>query len=95
MNALPPQDAEPDPDFEALRAKYEQRIFNVIYRSTGDKDEADELTQETFRSALRHYDRLRDDERVYAWLFQIARNLCINRVENRIREHDQRDDASG
>ena len=54
MNASPPDDADRNLDFDALVAKYEKKIFNVIYRFLGDYEEAMDLTQETFVSAFRH-----------------------------------------
>lgn len=86
MNAFPPEDADRHLDFDALVAKYEKKIFNVIYRFIGDYEEATDLTQETFISAYRHFDRFRGDSKVFTWLYQIARNLCINRVRQRDRQ---------
>lgn len=86
MNAFPPEDADRNLDFDALVAKYEKRIFNVIYRMLGDYEEATDLTQETFISAFRHFDRFRGEAKVFTWLYQIARNLCINRVRQRDRQ---------
>jgi RNA polymerase sigma-70 factor, ECF subfamily len=86
MNAVPPEDADRNLDFDALVEKYDKKIFNVIYRMLGDYEEATDLTQETFISAFRHYDRFRGDSKVFTWLYQIARNLCINRVRQRERQ---------
>ena len=73
-------------NFDALVAKYEKKIFNVIYRFLGDYEEAMDLTQETFVSAFRHYERFRGEAKVFTWLYQIARNLCINKVRQRDRQ---------
>ncbi len=86
MNAFPPEDADRSLDFDALVVKYEKKIFNIIYRFIGDYEEATDLTQETFISAFRHYDRFRGEAKVFTWLYQIARNLCINRVRQRDRQ---------
>jgi len=86
MNVNPPEDADRNLDFDALVAKYEKKIFNVIYRFIGDYEEATDLTQETFISAFRHFDRFRGEAKVFTWLYQIARNLCINRVRQRDRQ---------
>ena len=86
MNASQPEDADRNLDFDALVQKYEKKIFNVIYRFLGDYEEAVDLTQETFISAFRHYDRFRGDSKVFTWLYQIARNLCINKVRQRDRQ---------
>ncbi len=80
----------PHPDFDLLVTQYRKKIFNVIYRFLGDYEEAVDLTQETFISAFRHYDRFRGDAKVFTWLYQIARNLCINRVRQRERQRSLR-----
>ncbi len=85
MNALPPDDVDRNLDFDALVAKYEKRIFNLIYRLLGDYEEAADLTQETFINAYRHFDQFRGESRVFTWLYQIARNHCINRIRRRDR----------
>ncbi len=90
MTAFLPEDADRNLDFDALVAKYEKKIFNVIYRFLGDYEEATDLTQETFISAFRHYDRFRGEAKVFTWLYQIARNLCINRVRQRDRQRNVR-----
>ena len=90
MNSPPPDDADRNLDFDALVIKYEKKIFNVIYRFLGDYEEATDLTQETFISAFRHYERFRGDSKVFTWLYQIARNLCINRVRQRDRQRSLR-----
>ena len=86
MNASQPEDADRNLDFDALVQKYEKKIFNVIYRFLGDYEDAVDLTQETFISAYKHYDRFRGDSKVFTWLYQIARNLCINKVRQRDRQ---------
>ena len=55
-----------------LTARYYQPIRLFLLRRTGDRDLADDLTQETFLRALKHLADLRDDQRFRAWLYQIA-----------------------
>jgi len=71
------------PAFDALVAAYEKKIFNVIYRVLGDYEEAADLTQETFISAYKSFDRFRGEAKVYTWLYQIAINHCRNRLRQR------------
>jgi RNA polymerase sigma-70 factor, ECF subfamily len=60
-----------------LTARYYQPIRVFLLRRTGDRDLADDLTQETFLRALEHLADLRDDRRFRAWLYQIAGRTCI------------------
>ena len=55
-----------------LTARYYQPIHRFLLHRTGDRDLADDLTQETFLRALEHLADLRDDRRFRAWLYQIA-----------------------
>lgn len=83
MGEPPPDNTERFLTFDALVAAYEKKIFNVIYRFLGDYEEAADLTQETFISAYKGFDRFRGDSRVYTWLYQIAINHCRNRLRQR------------
>ena len=55
----------------------------MIYRFLGDYEEAADLTQETFISAYKSFERFRGDSKVYTWLYQIAINHCRNRLRQR------------
>ena len=64
--------------FEALFTRYRGRIRAYVSGILGDADRAEDITQEVFISALR---RLRDTERPIAfkpWIYQIAKNACID-----------------
>ena len=69
--------------FDDIVTEYEKKVFNLIFRILGDYDEAADLTQETFISAFRAWDRFRGESRVYTWLYQIALNHCRNRLRQR------------
>lgn len=59
---------------------YQDRLYNAILRMVGDRDEAAELTQETFARGLAKLDGFRGDAAPYTWLFRIATNLAISRL---------------
>jgi RNA polymerase sigma-70 factor (ECF subfamily) len=87
----PPQ---PDEDrglsFEQIQEKYHAKIFNLILRLVNDREDAEDLTVETFVNAWRAWDRFRGEARVSTWLHQIALNNCKNRFKqrDRRREHE-------
>jgi RNA polymerase sigma-70 factor, ECF subfamily len=62
-----------------------QRVYSVIYRLIEDRQEAEDLTQDTFVNAHRAFDTFRGDSQVYTWLYRIAVNLTKNRLERRTR----------
>ena len=64
--------------FGALVAKYQDRIFNMIYRMCGRRADAEELAQETFLKSLERIGQFRGQSQFYTWLFRIAANLTIS-----------------
>ena len=75
-------------DFDALYARYGERIYNTIFQWIGDHDEAADLTQETFLSAHRAREQFRGDAKVSTWLHTIAHNHCKNRFKQRSRQRE-------
>ncbi len=64
--------------FEELYARYHERIVAFVNARVGDHGRAEEITQDVFLSALR---RMRDTERPIAfkpWIYEIAKNACID-----------------
>jgi len=59
---------------------YQDRIYNAMLRMVGDRDEARELTQETFTRGLQKIDTFRGEASAYTWLFRIAMNLAISQL---------------
>jgi RNA polymerase sigma-70 factor (ECF subfamily) len=74
------------PDFTQIVAENYQRVYNVICRLIDDREEAADLTQDTFVNACRAYENFRHDSQVYTWLYRIAVNLTKNRLERRGRQ---------
>ena len=72
-------------EFTALVAQYYERVFAVVFRLVGDREEAEDLTQDTFVNAYRFRGGFRGDSQVYTWLHRIAVNLTRNRLEQRSR----------
>ncbi len=78
--------------FEALVDRYMKPLFNFAYRYLGDYDEASDIVQETFLRLYKHLPKLNLDEPLKPWLYRAARNLCLNRIPQRLR-HQPIDDA--
>ena len=66
--------------FGALVAKYQDRIYNMIFRMCGNAADAEELAQETFLRALERIEQFRGNSLFYTWLFRVAANLTISHL---------------
>ena len=54
--------------------RYQDAVFNMLYRMTGNQDLAFDLVQETFLKAYRSIDTFRHGARFYTWVYRIAVN---------------------
>lgn len=66
-----------DPEaFAELVSLFSARVFNLALRFTGDRAEAEDLTQEAFLRAYSALPRSKAELPFRPWLLQIAVNLC-------------------
>ena len=65
--------------FEELLDRYQDRIFNLVYRLSGHYQDAQDMTQDVFVKALEHIADFRQQAQFYTWLFRIAVNVAISR----------------
>jgi RNA polymerase sigma-70 factor, ECF subfamily len=73
-------------EFEAEAIPHKDILFNFALRTTGDKDDAHDLLQETFMKAFRFWDKYEKGTNIRAWLFRIMKNSYINRYRKETRE---------
>ena len=69
--------------FDALVRRWERKIQGAIYRVMGTEEEARDLCQETFLKAYRSLSSFKREARFSSWLYQIALNLCRDRMRRR------------
>lgn len=66
-----------------LITKYQDRIHNAILKICGNRDDAAELTQETFVKFIEKVNTFEGKSAFYTWLFRIAVNLTLNYCKRR------------
>jgi len=64
--------------FESLVKRYSGSLFNFICRFLGDYDQASDILQQVFLQLYISLPHLRTGEPLKAWLFQVARNRCLD-----------------
>lgn len=64
--------------FAQLVSAYEKPIYNLTLRMTGNRDDAFDLTQETFLKAWHAISLFQFDSKFLTWLCRIASNTCID-----------------
>jgi RNA polymerase sigma-70 factor (ECF subfamily) len=67
--------------FEELVRRHADRLHAVVLRFVGDREAAQEVTQETFLRAWRGIARFEGRSRFFTWLYRIGINEAKRRVE--------------
>jgi RNA polymerase sigma-70 factor, ECF subfamily len=69
--------------FDGLVARWERKIRGAVHRILGNEEEARDVCQEAFLKAYRALDSFKSEARFSSWLYQIALNLCRDRLRRR------------
>ncbi|MEW6444159.1 MAG: RNA polymerase sigma factor [bacterium] len=72
--------------FEALLRRHERGVYRFALRFLGDRMKAEEVTQESFLRIIRAASRYEPRASFRAYLYRIARNLCLDLVRRKPRE---------
>jgi RNA polymerase sigma-70 factor, ECF subfamily len=64
-------------DMNELVDKYSRQVFNLAYRITGNRPDAEDVVQETFLQVYEHLDSFKGESTIYTWIYKIALNNCL------------------
>ncbi len=71
--------------FDALVRRNQDRIYGLLWRMLGNREDALDVAQDTFVRAYRGIDGFRAEARFSTWVYGIALNLARNRLRDRTR----------
>src|SRR5215467_2710830 len=69
--------------FERIYDEYKTPIYNYIYHLVGSREQADDLTQDTFLKAYKALPKMDANLRLSAWLYRIATNTAYDALRRR------------
>lgn len=75
--------------FREIVELYGDRVYNLTYRMLGNREEAEDLSQEVFITVFKSVDSFRGDSKFSTWLYRVAANHCKNRIKYLARRHDR------
>ncbi len=67
-------------NFRAIYQKHYGRVYSLNYNILKNKEDAEDLTQETFIRAYNNLTKIDPHVPIFAWLCRVATNLCIDRL---------------
>jgi len=63
--------------FDRFVEHFRAKIFHYSWLMCGQREDAEEVAQETLLKVFESFGQLREPERVRPWVFRIARNECL------------------
>lgn len=69
--------------FNLLVRQWETKVFNLAWKFLGNREDAQDVVQETFLSVFQSLQTLRDHKSFPTWLYRIALNHCRARWRSR------------
>ncbi len=81
--------------WQTLVEMYSRRVYGLLLKQCGDRELAEEITQETFVKVVSHIDRYHEQGKFEPWLFRIAMNRLRDEMRRRKRQARPMDMSSG
>ena len=96
--ADPTDKARLDADFSELYKAHLRDVYSYSYYRVGNHHDAEDLTEQTFLQAYRHFERAQRESEgrpLRPWLIRIAHNLAANYYRDRSRKPQTPIDDAG
>jgi RNA polymerase sigma-70 factor (ECF subfamily) len=90
--------AQLDAEFSDLYRAHLRDVYSYAYYRIGDHHDAEDLTEQTFLQAYRHFERAQKESNgrpLRPWLIRIAHNLAANMYRDRSRKPASPIDETG
>ena len=73
--------------FAPLLERYSKRVFTLVVRIVGNREDAEELTQDVFLKAFDSLSRYRGKSSFSTWLYRIAYNTAISATRKKVNDY--------
>jgi RNA polymerase sigma-70 factor (ECF subfamily) len=72
-----------DDALEKLVTRYEDRVYNLAYRMLGNREDAEDVLQDTFLNVIRSLDKFEGKSTFSTWLYRIAANAALTKIRKK------------
>lgn len=69
--------------YEVLVQRYQTVMYNIALRMTGDREDAEDLTQSMFVKAYESLSRYKPEHKFFSWIYRITVNESLNFLSKR------------
>ena len=74
--------------FAFLVEKYKDMVFSLALKVTKNREESEEVSQDSFIKAFKSLKNFKGDSKFSTWLYKIAYNNCMDRVKKNARKYN-------
>ena len=67
--------------FSILVERYKDLVYTLAIRMVKHKEEAEEITQDTFIKAFKSIDKFKGDSKFSTWIYRVAYNTCLDVIK--------------
>lgn len=67
--------------FSVLVDRYKDLVFTLALRMVKNREEAEEVSQDTFIKAYKYLDKFKGDSKFSTWIYKVAYNTCLDRIK--------------
>lgn len=69
--------------FEVLIEKYKKAVYNTAYRMMGNREEAEDVSQEAFIRMYKSLSKYNPEYKFITWALKVTTNLCLDNLRKR------------
>lgn len=66
--------------FAVLVNRYKNMVYTLTLRMLKNREEAEEVSQDTFVKIYKHLNKFKGDSKFSTWVYRIAYNSCLDRI---------------
>lgn len=67
--------------FTQLVNRYKDLVFTLALRMLKNREEAEEVSQDTFIKTYKSLDKFKGDSKFSTWIYKVAYNSCLDRIK--------------
>src|SRR5210317_1931241 len=72
--------------FTILVDRYKDLVFSLALKMLKNREEAEEVSQDTFIKVFKSLDKFKGDSKFSTWIYKVAYNTCLDRLKKNKRE---------
>lgn len=73
-------------EFNKLTLMLSGKVLNLAYHLTGNKEDAEDITQEVFLSVFKGFANFKGESKISTWIYSITVNKCKEKIRRELRK---------